>query len=104
MKQETQELIKGLEDYCISQNINNIFTKPDSMFYQRLHTFSDALKQNPNIATVTLSDQTLGSGAQMRGIVPEGFKQEDNKFISCIAVDFGFLETYGLKVLAGRDF
>ncbi len=87
-----------------SQNINNIFTKPDSMFYQRLHTFSDALKQNPNIATVTLSDQTLGSGAQMRGIVPEGFKQEDNKFISCIAVDFGFLETYGLKVLAGRDF
>lgn len=97
------------KDYIItvplsSQNLNNIFTRPDSTYYERLQTFSGILKQNPGIKTVTLSDQELGIGATMRAVTPEGFKDTDNKFISCLSVDFGFMQTYQLQLVAGRDF
>lgn len=97
------------KDYIItaqlsSQNLNNIFIQPDSTYYDRLQTFSNILKQNPDIKSVTLSDDKLGVGATMRGVTPEGFKETDNKFISCLSVDFGFLQTFQLQIVAGRDF
>jgi len=97
------------KDYIItaplySQNLNNIFVPPNDSLYQKIRTFRNVLKQNPNVAEVTLSSQALGQGSTRRGVVPEGFTQEDNKFIACLAVDYNFLKTYNMQLLAGRDF
>jgi putative ABC transport system permease protein len=87
-----------------SNNLNNIFVEPDDSLYQKLRTFRNVLLQNPAVEDVTLSDQPLGQGSVRRGVVPEGFTQEDNKFISCVGVDYNFLKTYNIRLLAGRDF
>ncbi|MDJ1467865.1 ABC transporter permease [Cytophagaceae bacterium DM2B3-1] len=97
------------KDYIItaplfSQNLNNIFLPSNDSLYQKIKTFRNVLKQNPSIEEVTLSSQALGQGSTRRGIVPEGFTKEDNKFIACLAVDYNFLKTYNMKLLAGRDF
>jgi putative ABC transport system permease protein len=88
----------------LSDNFTNVFAQPNDSAYWRLKTFIDILKENPDVASVTLSNQEPGQGATRRGVVPEGFTEESNQFISCLAVDYNFIGTYGLKILAGRDF
>jgi putative ABC transport system permease protein len=88
----------------LSNNLTNLFTEPSDSAYLRLKTFANTLKQHPDVESVTLSNAEPGQGVARRGIVPEGFTAENNLFISCLAVDYDFIETYGLKVLAGRNF
>ncbi len=97
------------KDYIVtaplySNNLNNIFVQPNDSLYRKIKTFQNLLKQNPNVVEVTLSSQALGQGSTRRGIVPEGFTPEDNKFIACLAVDYNFLKAYDMKLLTGRDF
>ncbi len=88
----------------LSDNLNNIFSDSNDSLYQKLRTFRHTIEQNPGVVEATLSDQALGQGAVRRGVVPEGFTLEDNKFISCLAVDYNFLKTYDIPLVAGRDF
>lgn len=87
-----------------SQNLNGIFTKFDSLQGQKLKTFTEEISKSANVKAVALSSNALGQGSIRRGVVPEGFKQEDNLFVGCIAIDYRFVDTYGLKVVAGRNF
>ncbi|MCU0452004.1 MAG: ABC transporter permease, partial [Bernardetiaceae bacterium] len=87
-----------------SQNINNIFNKPSDSLYQRMRSFMNELKQSPGVVAAAMSSNTLGQGSVRRGVVPEGKKPEDNLFLSWVAIDYDFLNTYGLKLAAGRNF
>jgi putative ABC transport system permease protein len=64
----------------------------------------DAIESQTGVKATTLSSNAPGLGAIFRGTVPEGFTQEDNLFIANMSVDQEFLETYGMKVIAGRAF
>jgi putative ABC transport system permease protein len=87
-----------------SENLNGIFQAPNDSLFQKLKSFSNEIKQNANIQSVALSNVPLGQGTVRRGVVPEGFKPEDNLFIGCVAIDYSFIDTYGLKIVAGRNF
>jgi putative ABC transport system permease protein len=70
----------------------------------KTNAFEEVIAQNPRIKSSTLSGGTPGNGAINRGTVPEGFTQEDNLFIAGMPVDYDFISSYGLEIIAGRDF
>jgi putative ABC transport system permease protein len=87
-----------------NQKITNVFATASDSSYQRLNTFRRILLQNPQVEAVTLSSQEIGNGGVRRNVVPQGRTPEDNLFVTVLAVDYNFTDTYGLKVVAGRDF
>jgi putative ABC transport system permease protein len=87
-----------------SQNLNNIFGGISPELRSKTNAFEEAIAQNPRVKFSTLSSGTPGNGAVGRGTIPEGFTQEDNLFIAGMQVDYDFLKTYQLEIIAGRDF
>ena len=60
-----------------------------------------------NLAAVektAASGGTPGIGMAYRGTIPEGFTQEDNLFIADMAVDYDFINVFGMEIVAGRPF
>lgn len=85
-------------------SINSIFNAPNDTGYRRLQTFREKILTNPDITGVTLSDQEPGLGILRRGVLPEGFKITDNIFALNIRADYNFIPTYGMQLVAGRNF
>ncbi|WPP48386.1 ABC transporter permease [Catalinimonas niigatensis] len=87
-----------------SDNLNNVFGAGDANMRQRMNTFEESLLQNASIEAVTLSSGVLGLSVVSRRTEPEGVETEGRLFIPTMAVDYDFSETYGLEIVAGRDF
>jgi putative ABC transport system permease protein len=87
-----------------SQNLNGIFAGKDSVFAARLQTFRDAVENQTGVKGTALSSNAPGLGATYRGTIPEGFTQQDNLFIANMAVDYDFMKTYDMNLIAGRSF
>ncbi|HEY3401830.1 MAG TPA: ABC transporter permease [Ohtaekwangia sp.] len=87
-----------------SQNLNAIFNQQDSVFRSRLQTFRDVIESQSGVQYTTLSSGPPGLGTVYRGTIPEGFTQEDNLFVANMSVDYDFLKSYGMELVAGRGF
>jgi putative ABC transport system permease protein len=87
-----------------SDNLNGIFRENDSTFFVRLQSYRNAIEAQSEVKYTTLSSSAPGVGAIFRGTIPEGFTQEDNLFIANMAVDYDFLSSYGMQLVAGRSF
>ncbi|GAA4446925.1 ABC transporter permease [Nibrella saemangeumensis] len=87
-----------------SNNLNNIFDDPTDSLFTKLKSLKDVLRSHPQVEQVALSSGPLGLGGTRRGVVPEGFARNDNLFATSLATDYDFIKTYGLKLVAGREF
>lgn len=87
-----------------SQNLNSIFSGNDDSFRERLGSFRNTIEAQSSVRSTSLSTAQVGAGAVFRGLIPEGFTQDDNLFVANLGVDYNFLETYKMNLLAGRDF
>ncbi len=87
-----------------NQNLNNFFQQKDSTFSQRIETFRNRIQPLPGIKSTALSSAPMGTGVIYRGIVPEGFTQEDNLLAANLSVEYDFLPAFGIKLIAGRTF
>jgi putative ABC transport system permease protein len=87
-----------------SQNLNGLFRQADSTFRSRLQTFRNAVESQSGVKFTTLSSAVPGLGIIYRGTIPEGFTQEDNLFVANLSVDYDFLRSYGMELVAGRAF
>jgi len=87
-----------------SQNMNGFFRQGDSTFQSRLKTFRDVVEQESGVQVTTLSSGPPGLGAIYRGTIPEGFTREDNLFVANMAIDYDFLNTFDIRLIAGRGF
>jgi len=87
-----------------SQNLNGFFQQNDSTFKSKLQTFRDMLMQQSGVKQTTLSSGSPGSGAIYRGTLPEGFSTEELTFSANLAVDYDFVDAFGLALVAGRSF
>jgi putative ABC transport system permease protein len=76
----------------------------DAPLRTRMNTFESTLLQNSSIESVTVSSALPGTGAVSALVQTEKIKAEDNVFVSATAVDYDFLETYKMIVVAGRGF
>lgn len=87
-----------------SNNLNGIFRQNDSTFRSKLEYLRNTIETRNGVKSTALSSNAPGLGSVYRGTIPEGFTAEDHLFIANLAVDFDFLETYGMELVAGRTF
>src|SRR5690606_27275007 len=90
-----------------SQNMNNVFGGVNGQVRSRLNAFENEVLGNSEIEAITLSSSAPGLGAIARGTLYEGRDEEEGGpprgwlYIPTIAVDYDFLDTYNLELIAG---
>jgi putative ABC transport system permease protein len=76
----------------------------DSSIRRRMYLFYDELGSNPKINAVTASSEMPGQGFLRGLIVPEGRTDKENIFAPWLSVDYNFIRTLKMQIIAGRDF
>lgn len=66
--------------------------------------FSKELLRDPRIINVTAMDDIFGSAHNTHEFRPEGFPEEQWQFYPALVVKWNFIETFGLEIVAGRDY
>ena len=72
----------------------------------RLLALMARLREEPGVAAVTFSSAVPGFGPDQRIELPGTAERRDGRTpeVATFQIDVGFLETYGARILAGRDF
>jgi putative ABC transport system permease protein len=78
--------------------------KVDSSVRRRMNNFYDALSGYSKINSVTASSEMPGQGFLRGLVVPEGRSDQDNLFAPWLSVDYNFIRTLKMNIVAGRDF
>ncbi len=78
--------------------------KVDSSIRRRMNLFYDELRSYNKINAVTASSEMPGQGFIRGLIVPEGTSDQDNIFAPWLSVDYNFIRTLKMNIVAGRDF
>jgi putative ABC transport system permease protein len=78
----------------------------DSTFLQRITAFKQELKQIPSIQRITVSTSIAGEPVNWNagGIKLVGQDESKQKQYRVIGVDYDYIKTYELKMIAGRPF
>jgi putative ABC transport system permease protein len=87
-----------------SQNMNSLFAPGDSTMRAKMNSFEERLLQNPNIEAVTLGSAMPGLGRVYHPITTDKISIEDNVVLPAVSIDYDYAETFGLEIIAGRDF
>lgn len=88
----------------LSQNFNNGFGAISQEKRNAMDAFEAELASIPDVLGSTLSAGIPGSGAAYQKVIPEGFTSENNILAPVLSVDYDYLETYDIEVVAGRGF
>ncbi len=70
----------------------------------RMNSFETELLKNSAVEAVSVSSGLPGTGAVNALVVTDDIRENDNVFISTISVDYDFIETYQMQLIAGRGF
>ncbi len=70
----------------------------------RMNSFEQALAQHSRVRGSTALSGTPGRGYVRALVVPEGRTEQSNVFASWVSVDYDFLPTLGISLVAGRNF
>ncbi|MEM6320743.1 MAG: ABC transporter permease [Bacteroidota bacterium] len=85
-------------------NLNAAFRGGDATLRQKMNTLDEVLVQNPQIKAVTQCLRAPGMGAIGRPIWNEFVPREEAFTARVNSIDYDYVETFGLEVVAGRDF
>lgn len=67
-------------------------------------TFKRELLNNPNIISVTSMDDIFGASHNTHEFRPEGYPDDKWQFYPAMVVNYDFVKTFGIKIIAGRDY
>ncbi|MEQ9426766.1 MAG: FtsX-like permease family protein [Cyclobacteriaceae bacterium] len=87
-----------------SPNFNNVFGGVDGNMRQRLNTFEEEIANNPAVLNSTLTEFPMGFGAARHVVIPQGFTDENSLLAAALGVDYDFLKTFKVDLIAGRGF
>lgn len=76
----------------------------DSALRGRMNAFENDLRAYGAISDVTLASVLPGTPYVLGLVIPEGHKEEENIFLPWASVDYDYVRTMGLRIVAGRDF
>ena len=76
----------------------------DAAMRHRMNLFSDELTAYNRIVAVTASSEMPGQGYVRGLIIPQGYSERDNMFAPWLSVDYNFLQTLKMQLVAGRNF
>jgi putative ABC transport system permease protein len=69
-----------------------------------MNTFAAELTRYSKIRAVTASSEMPGQGFVHGLIIPQGYKEQDNTFAPWLSVDYNFIQTLNMHIIAGRNF
>ncbi|NUM79340.1 ABC transporter permease [bacterium] len=72
-----------------------------SALVQKYTEFKNQLLQHPGIVSISGMSDKIGTGVNFTGFFVEG--QDEMQFISQTRISHDFIQTYGLKLVEGRD-
>ncbi|WP_018618107.1 ABC transporter permease [Spirosoma luteum] len=86
--------------------INPPIIRTDSTFVRQMATFKEELLRRPGIQSITASTVVPGQASDWNagGIRLKGTDESKSEQYRVIGVDYDFLKTFDLKLLAGRNF
>ncbi len=87
-----------------SANFNAVFRPGDPQIRKRMNQLDETLMNHTRIKAVTQCQTQPGFGAVNRRIWTDEINAEENLFVSVLAVDYDYVETFELQITAGRDF
>ena len=67
-------------------------------------TMQNELAKLPGVVSTATSGNLPGNTFGRRGMRPEGASKDDNWILSIIQIDYDFIETLQMKIIAGRNF
>ncbi|MFK7980794.1 MAG: ABC transporter permease [Saprospiraceae bacterium] len=85
-------------------NLNAAFRGGDATLRQKMNTLDEVLLQNPKIKAVTQCSRAPGFGAIGRRVWNEHVPNQAAFTAGVNAIDYDYVETFGLEIVAGRDF
>lgn len=68
------------------------------------NAFIDQLKSNPEIISTSVSTSVPGINTGVNAFIPEGFSETSSFILEMLHVDYDYINTYKLDVIAGRAF
>jgi len=94
------------------KNANLGFSKDDIMIIpvnrtpvaRSYNAFSKELIQDSKIISVTALDDIFGAAHNTHEFRPEGFPEDQWQFYPALVVQWDFVKTFDIKILAGRDY
>jgi putative ABC transport system permease protein len=87
-----------------SDNFNSIIGQVTGDLRGRMNYFESEALKNPAVEAISCSAFRLGSGAISALTKTDSLGEEDNIFLALNSVDYDFLETVDVSLLAGRSF
>lgn len=88
----------------MSANFNNVFGAVSEDKRKAMDAFETELTSVPGVTASTLSAGVPGGGVAHRNVIPDGFTAEDHMLAPVLSVDYDFISTYDIQIIAGRDF
>jgi len=71
---------------------------------QNSQAVKSELLQNPNVRNASFSSGLPGRLGELRLMIPEGKSKEETFGTYVMRCDYGFIDTFGMEILAGRNF
>jgi putative ABC transport system permease protein len=70
----------------------------------RYEAFKGEIMKHPAVISMTAMDDIFGSGHNTHEFRPEGFPENEWAFYPALVVQYDFIKTFGIDILAGRDY
>ena len=70
----------------------------------RFQAFKSEVTSHPAVLSMTAMDDIFGSGHNTHEFRPEGLPDNEWAFYPALVVQYDFLKTFGIEILAGRDY
>ena len=86
------------------KNPSPVHSGVDGPLRAQMNAFENDLRGLPVVRGVTVSSVLPGDFFVSGLVIPEGHVEQDNIFIPWASVDYDFVSTMGLALVAGRDF
>jgi putative ABC transport system permease protein len=76
----------------------------DGPLRARMNAFENEVTSNATVEAITVSSGLPGQGVVNALVTTDKIKDTDNVFVPIVSVDYDFIETYKMQVIAGRGF
>jgi putative ABC transport system permease protein len=76
----------------------------DGPLRSRMNSFENELTKEASVEAVTVSSGLPGQGVTNALVTTDKINETDNVFVPFVSVDYDFIETYKMDVIAGRAF
>src|SRR5688572_5789332 len=76
----------------------------DGPMRSRMNSFENELTRYATVEAVTVSSGLPGQGPVNALVTTDKIKEADNVFVPIVSVDYDFIETFKMQIIAGRSF